>query len=89
MTWKRLRADDCDWEVRLLAGAAEGVDARAEEILEFHPVGAAVRGPRRTVIAAGTYDTMTEADLLAAYRRALPIGGDHYGRPGKQMPDTK
>jgi len=89
MAWRHLRADDCDWEVRLLSGAAEGVDPKSEEILEFQPTGAMVRGARRTVIAAGTYESMSDDELLAAYRRARPIAGDHYGRPGKRMPDSR
>lgn len=90
MSWRRLRADDCDWEIRAIAADvdAQAVDAASpEDILEFSAVGA-IRPPRRTLVAAGALATMSEAELQAAYRRARPIGGDYYGRPGKRMPDT-
>jgi hypothetical protein len=91
MNWRRVSADGCDWEVRAIAAEGEGdpgAEGRREDILEFSPIGA-IRPPRRTVVAAGSLDAMSEAELLAAYRRARPIGGDHYGRPGKRMPDVK
>jgi hypothetical protein len=31
---------------------------------------------------------MDDAALRAAYMKARPIGGDHYGRPGKHMTDA-
>ena len=40
------------------------------------------------VVAAGSLEHMDEGALRAAYLRALPIGGDHYGRPGKRMTDV-
>ena len=90
MSWRRVRADDCDWEVRAIAADVEAQATGAtepEEILEFSPVDA-IRPPRRTLITAGTLPSMSETELLAAYRRARPIGGDYYGRPGKRMPDV-
>lgn len=89
MRWRRLNADDCDWEVRVFAAGVENGPKRSEkeEILEFRPVDA-IRPPRRTLIAAGVLEGMSDADLLVVYRRARPIGADFYGRPGKHMPDT-
>ncbi len=90
MGWRRLEADGCEWEVRALAAEAEGHPSalgQHEEVLEFRPV-AAIRPPRRTVMTAGVLDGLSDAELMSAYRRARPIGGDHYGRPGKRMPDT-
>lgn len=89
MSWRRLSADGCDWEVRVIAEQAEheAREPRGEDIVEFRPVGV-IRPPRRTTAPAGAVDGMSEQQLLATYRRALPIGGDHYGRPGKHMPDV-
>jgi hypothetical protein len=80
-------ADGCEWEVRAIAAAGESAGAPGEDVLEFRAVGV-IRPPRRTVIGTRSLDDMSDNDLMAAYRRALPIGGDHYGRPGKRMPDT-
>ena len=91
MSWRRLQADGCEWEVRVIAADPEHETRDgdvAEEILEFSPVGA-IRPPRRTRVPAGALEDMNDAALQAAYRRALPIGGDHYGRPGKRMPDAR
>jgi len=46
------------------------------------------RPPRRVVIDGGSLHDMDETALRAAYLRARPIGGDHYGRPGKRMSDA-
>lgn len=80
MIWRRLQAEGCDWEVRAVGMGPE------EEFLEFrcpdgnHP-------PRRVAIMPGALAAMNETELRSAFQHALPIGGDHYGRPGKVMSD--
>jgi hypothetical protein len=44
--------------------------------------------PRRVSVRRGALEAMGEPDLKSAFMRARPIGGDHYGRPGKRMPDV-
>lgn len=86
--WRRIQADGCDWEVRAIAHDAGPDEAAREEVLEFRcPDGS--RPPRRVAVPAGRLALMDDAELNAAYRRALPIAGDHYGRPGKRMTDTQ
>lgn len=88
--WRRILADGCEWEVRVVAAEANSRagGAPVEEILEFCAVNA-VRSPRRVTVAGGSLQRMDDAALLAAYRRARTIGGDHYGRPGKRMSDVR
>ena len=89
MSWRRLEADGCDWEVRVIASEGEAPEGgEAEEILEFSAIGA-IRPPRRLLVMAGALEAMTDAELRAAHRQARPIGGDHYGRPGKRMIDSR
>lgn len=90
MYWRRLKADDCDWEIRVIAAEARVGPAseNREEILEFRSVDA-IRPPRRAFVTAGLLEGMSDTDLLSIYRRARPIGGDYYGRPGKRMPDAR
>ena len=91
MSWRRLSADGCEWEVRAIASEGEAVASGAaerEDILEFSAIGA-IRPPRRLAVTAGALERMSDAELLAAHRKARPIGGDHYGRPGKRMPDAR
>lgn len=68
---------------------SEGSDPsdRAEEVVEFICV-EGTRKPRRLAVARGSVSDMDEAALRRAYRQARPIGGDHYGRPGKPPGDT-
>ncbi len=82
--WPTFEADGCTWEVRVVAGtdAYEGND-----ILEFTP-NDGTRPVRRLAITPGESVGMGQAELQSAYRRARPIGGDYYGRPGKRMPDV-
>jgi hypothetical protein len=89
MTWRHLKADGVEWDVRIASGVTEGVDPTVTDILEFRPAGGEPLPPRRVAIEAGSLPDMTDVELLAAYRRARPIGGDHYGRPGKTMPDMR
>lgn len=87
--WRRIHADGREWEVRATAEDVVrdgGEHPDGTEILEFRCV-AGDRRPRRVVIPAGALARMTDADLRAAYRKSLPIAGDHYGRPGNQMKD--
>jgi hypothetical protein len=63
------------------------VSGRGRELLEFQPQDGN-RPPRRIVIDEGALGGMDEAQLRAAYVQARPIGGDHYGRPGKRMGDV-
>lgn len=86
--WRRLREDGADWEVRVLAREDETAPGEApSEILEFRPLDG-LRSPRRLVVPADSLAGMDDAALRMAYRRARPIGGDYYGRPGKWMNDT-
>lgn len=87
--WRRFEAEGVEWEVRAvpsLAGAEDDLRS-GEEILEFRPADANLP-PRRVVVEAGILAEMAEDALRAAFRRAHPIGGDHYGRPGKTMGDV-
>lgn len=88
--WRRLQADGVDWEVRTIARAERGPVGAPEErseLLEFRPLDG-LRPPRRVAIHEASLAAMDEAALRAAFRKARPIGGDHYGRPGKRMSDT-
>ena len=85
--WKTIEADGCTWEVYALVNPPDTGGAPGEEVLEFRTQ-EANRPPRRVVVVAGSLDEMDDVALRAAYMRARPIGGDHYGRPGKRMPDA-
>lgn len=87
MKWKTLDADGCTWEVRSIVNSPDTGAAPHEEVLEFRTTEANMP-PRRIVVDAGSLKDMDEAALRAAYLRARPIGGDHYGRPGKRMSDA-
>jgi hypothetical protein len=82
--WPTIHAEGIDWEVRVIAGDGEQVDGA--EILEFRPT-EQTRPPRRLAIRAGAINTADETALRSAFVQARPIGGDHYGRPGKRMSD--
>lgn len=67
-------------------------DARSEEgtereIIEFRPLGGMAQ-PRRIAIERDRLESMDDAALVRLHREARPIGGDHYGRPGKKMGDV-
>lgn len=86
--WRRISEDGAEWEVRLVPGPG-GLNAGVEEeqeILEFVCV-SGPRKPRRVAVRTGSLADMTGDDLRRAYVQARPIGGDHYGRPGKRMTD--
>lgn len=82
--WRRLTLDGSEWEVRVVSIGPD--DASGEEILEFSPV-EATRPTRRLAVPAGAASGISEEDLKVAFVKARPIGGDHYGRPGKRMSD--
>jgi len=87
MKWKTLEADGCTWEVRSVASAPELDAAVREDVLEFRTDNVNMP-PRRVAVEGGALERMDEAGLRSAYLRARPIGGDHYGRPGKRMTDA-
>ena len=75
-----------EWEVRIIS--EPGTAAEERDIIEFRPA-SGVAQPRRTAVERNQLDALSDEDLAAVYRRAAPIAGDHYGRPGKQMPDAR
>jgi len=87
MKWRTLEADGCTWEVRSVVNSPDTGAAPGEEVLEFTTQEANMP-PRRVVIPEGSLEAMDDAALKTAYLRARPIGGDHYGRPGKRMRDV-
>jgi hypothetical protein len=85
--WRTIEADGCVWEVRAVHNPDLGTEP-GRELLEFRPR-EGNRPPRRVVIGLDAgLDEMDEAQLRSAYLQARPIGGDHYGRPGKRMTDA-
>lgn len=87
--WRRITEDGREWEARLIAGPQQS-DPNLEgddETLEFVCVDGSAQ-PRRLAVPAGSVGEMDDEGLRRAYRKARPIGGDHYGRPGKRMNDT-
>ena len=86
--WRRIQEDGAEWETRVTAGPAAADPGRPDddEVLEFVCLDG-TRRVRRIAVPAGATREMDEEALRRAYRRALPIGGDHYGRPGKRMAD--
>ena len=85
--WRRLQEDGAEWEVRVVPGSErDGADGQGE-VLEFVCV-EGTRKPRRLAVARGAVTDMDESSLRSAYRQARPIGGDHYGRPGKPASDA-
>jgi hypothetical protein len=74
--------------VRSVANLTDTGTAVDEEMLEF-ATPAVNMPPRRILVPAGSLAEMDEEALRSAYLRARPIGGDHYGRPGKRMGDTR
>jgi hypothetical protein len=84
--WRTIEADGCTWEVRSVVNTVESQSAQ-EHVLEFS-TRAPNRPPRRVIVGARSLEEMDETSLRNAYLQALPIGGDHYGRPGKKMSDA-
>jgi hypothetical protein len=67
---------------------SDGSTDGGEELLEFVCVDGS-RKSRQVTVAAGSFREMDEGALHRAFVQARPIGGDHYGRPGKQMNDAR
>lgn len=86
--WKTIDADGCTWEVRAGVNPPDAGTGPGQEVLEFSPR-EGNRPARRVVVEAGALERMDDEALRAAYLRARPIGGDHYGRPGKRMSDVQ
>ena len=85
-TWRRIQADGAEWEVRIISDPEDAQDG-GREIIEFRPVDGSAQ-PRRTAVERDTLPSLSDEDLAAVYRRAAPIAGDYYGRPGKPMHDA-
>ncbi|HUE97414.1 MAG TPA: hypothetical protein VMN39_12195 [Longimicrobiaceae bacterium] len=86
--WRRLVEDGAEWETRVESGSeGSGPHDEAGEVIEFVCVDG-LRKPRRLAVPPDSIESMNDADLRRAYRRARPIGGDHYGRPGKPAGDA-
>jgi hypothetical protein len=83
--WKTIEADGVTWEVSAVQNPDLGIDA-GQEMLEFRCRGGD-RPPRRIVVDRGALEGMDRKRLQSVYTQARPIGGDHYGRPGKRMSD--
>ena len=87
--WRRIHEDGKDWEARVVAGPQQsdpGMEGD-DETLEFVCIDGSAQ-PRRLAVPAGALPAMDDDALRRAYRKARPIGGDHYGRPGKRMNDA-
>lgn len=85
--WHRLNEDGAEWEVRVVPGSERMESDQEGEVVEFVCVDG-TRKSRRLAVARGSVRDMDEAALRRTYRQARPIGGDHYGRPGKPAGDA-
>jgi hypothetical protein len=87
--WRRIEQDGAEWEARVIPGPDQAHDHQDGdgEILEFVCLDGS-RKSRQLAVAAGSYQEMDEAALRRAFVKSRPIGGDHYGRPGKHMNDA-
>lgn len=86
--WHRLEEDGTEWEARIVPGSERMDEADEEgEVVEFVCIDG-TRKPRRFAVARGSVRDMDEAALRKVFRQARPIGGDHYGRPGKPVNDA-
>jgi hypothetical protein len=85
--WKTLEVDGCVWQVRSVSNPDLGTEP-GQAVLEFQAESGNLP-PRRVVVEESALSGMDEAALRSAYLKALPIGGDFYGRPGKRMPDVQ
>jgi hypothetical protein len=84
--WKSIEADGCTWQVRTVSNPDVGT-AEGQSLLEFQPDSGNMP-TRRLVVEDSVLEKMDEEQLRKAYMQARPIGGDHYGRPGKTMSDA-
>jgi hypothetical protein len=87
--WIRIQEEGAEWEARVIAspGQTEAVPGSDDEVLEFVCIDGS-RKARQLAVAQGSYESMDEEALHRAFLRARPIGGDHYGRPGKTTNDA-
>lgn len=88
--WRRIQTDGAEWEARVIASPRQtspSPDADLD-LLEFVCLDGS-RKSRQVAIALDAYGEMDDAGLQRAFLQARPIGGDHYGRPGKRMNDTQ
>jgi hypothetical protein len=90
VSWRRIEQDGAEWETRVLPVPAQSDPDHDddEELLEFVCLDG-TRKSRQVAIPAGSYQEMDDAALRRAFLQARPIGGDHYGRPGKHMNDAR
>lgn len=90
--WKRIMEEGCEWEARVVTGPQQTDPGRAgdgdDEVLEFVCIDGS-RQARRLAVPRDEVSRMDDAALRRAFRKALPIAGDHYGRPGKHMSDAR
>jgi hypothetical protein len=89
-SWRRIREEGAEWEARVLPGPAAVDPGREgeEELLEFVCVDGS-RKARQVAVPTGSFQGMDDQALHRAFLQARPIGGDHYGRPGKPMDDAR
>ena len=88
--WRRIEEDGVEWEARVVPGPRQidpDREGHEEEVLEFVCVSGG-RKTRRLAVRPGSLDEMDGEQLHRAYLQARPIGGDHYGRPGKTATDA-
>jgi hypothetical protein len=86
--WRRVMEEGTEWEARVVAGpAGSEPDGGEGEMLEFVCVDGS-RKSRRIAIGPGRFSQLDDEALHRAFVQARPIGGDHYGRPGKPMKDS-
>lgn len=87
--WRRIQEEGAEWEVRVVPGSESTDESEHEgEVVEFVCV-EGTRKPRRLAVARGAVTDMDADALRRAFRQARPIGGDHYGRPGKPAGDVR
>jgi hypothetical protein len=84
MSWRTIEAEGRTWQVRAVSSSPE---AGVADVLEFTS-GNDVP-PRRLAVPVGALADMDALALTAAFAQARPLGGDHYGRPGKRMDDAR
>lgn len=88
-SWRRIQQDGAEWETRVLPGPGRIDPAQQgdDDLLEFICLDGS-RKSRQVAVPAGSYQSMDDDALRRAFVQARPIGGDHYGRPGKHMNDA-
>jgi hypothetical protein len=84
MSWRTIEAEGRTWQVRAVSSSPE---TGVSDVLEFTS-GTEVP-PRRLAVPTGSLGDMDADALSAAFAQARPLGGDHYGRPGKRMDDAR